>query len=197
MVPGAPSFSPLGSKGTGRSTVPLYLPLLNMGQGAEDGIAAVQTAVRHSSDLDAELAALLAQGNWRPHLPAAVAIALGYGGPVVLEALWKAFERSWVAPQLAVAGSLHDPGFEKRARRYLAPSPTFAGPDAPYLDGKQIAALVYLCRSMPTARAWLGQTLDQPAVQRALEQDASYDRGGDIAERWLEGLRRLAVRLRE
>jgi hypothetical protein len=196
MVPGAPSFSQLGSTGAGGSSVPLYLPLLNMGQGAKESITAVETAVQHSSDVDAELAALLAEVNWRPHLPAAVAIASGYGGPVALDALWIAFERSWVSPQLAAAASLHDPGFEERARGYRIPSTTLRDPDAPYVDGKQTAALVYLCGAMPTARAWLGQAVDQPAVQRALEQDATYDRGGEIAKHWLDGLRRHVKRLR-
>src|SRR5947209_17860025 len=120
MVPGAPSFAALAHP-RGTAGVPLYLPLLNLDDGAAEAIIAVREAVDRSADVDAELIALLTERNWRPHLPATLACALGYGGHLSRVALWRAFAESWVAPQLAVDASRGDPQFEEQDRVWPLP----------------------------------------------------------------------------
>lgn len=195
MVPGAPSFARLAAPGVSFPTVPLYLHLLNLMPGVEESVTAVRDAVRASPDLEAELLALLREVNWRPHLPAAVAVALGHGTPAVFDAVWAAFDRSWVAPQLAVAASLADADFESRARVYLEVPPGLErlreSTSGLAAVGKHIAALVALCRHRQPVPAWLGDVLARPTIQEALAADALWDRGGDIAERWRSGLTSL------
>src|SRR5277367_3696802 len=91
-------FSPLLGSGPG------YLNLLNLDPlRSKLAVSRVIKCCHSSSDPFLDIARLLDEGNWRPHLVAAVALSvLGYDCAAFTK-LWAAFDAgSWVTPQLAV-----------------------------------------------------------------------------------------------
>jgi hypothetical protein len=204
--PDSPSFESLLVPGDGPARVLPYLKLLNLvGEGATEAMSAVRSAAENSPDPTSEIVALFGSIDWRPHLPAAVAIALGYGGESTLPALWSRFDRgSWVTPQLAVVAFLTDANFEAEARRrilaWITPDSEWL-PDAmalerpsrreisAYLRGrrhgrpKALAALLTLCQLLPSP-VWLAVAQEHPLTRWLLSADD--DRGGEIAQGWLQ-----------
>lgn len=204
-----PSFALLFRPMRDSVGVSVCLKLLNLGgREAEDAVAAVRMAMQQSADLDAELLALLDEVDWRAHLPAAVAIGLGYADSRVVEALWRAFDRgSWVSPQLAAAAFLADPHFQARARqriemrcsvdvaRLVALDPLLhhhvAGPaGGRERSAKALSALIALCGLTPSWSTWLEPLRAASDTEQMLACD--QDRGNQIAERWLRRLSDLA-----
>ena len=116
MENGYPAFAALFPHLGGRTH--LYISLLRLETPeAVEAVEEVPMAAQRSSELDKELSALLDGINWRPHVVAATAIALGYGSEPSIEKLWSTFDRgSWATPQLAVAASLRDAEFELKAQ---------------------------------------------------------------------------------
>jgi hypothetical protein len=91
-----------------------------------DALLHVEAGVEASSDLDAEVSALLKEKRWRFDLMAATAMVLGGASERTLATLWERLDvGNHVHPQLTVALLLRDPDFESRARARLKPgSPT-------------------------------------------------------------------------
>jgi hypothetical protein len=86
----------------------------------------IEAGVEASSDLDAEVVALLKERNWRLDLVAAAAVVLGGANTSALTAMWEILDRwSWAHPQLTVALLLRDADFKAHARdRMRAARPT-------------------------------------------------------------------------
>jgi len=104
---------------TANGSVAPYLAFLNLREPSEAHLPRLhQTAIEHpSAALD-----LLIDGNWRPHVVAAIACYLG-DLPGATGALWRRFDQgSWAGPQLAAALSLLDPNFLEASLLRLADS---------------------------------------------------------------------------
>jgi len=191
--------------------VPLYLELLNIEPEAEQAIEAIREASHRSgANLEAELCALLSQDNWRPQLVGGTALVVLGGNESRLAALWAALDRPcWVSPQLAVVAALVDPAFESRAqerihrrcaldadhvlsmdwvRRHSAMGPGSITSGS----NKLLSALMRLCERRPSASVWLTPYLEAEDIRQMIASDV--DHGGDIAERWLEGMLGLLKR---
>src|SRR6266446_2089749 len=89
---------------------PRYMDFLNLDpRQSKLAVSRVVECCHSSSDPFLDIACLLDEENWRPHLVAAVALSvLGYNR-VAFTKLWNAFDAgSWVTPQLAVVAYLCD-----------------------------------------------------------------------------------------
>lgn len=174
----------VGRRGLGRRMIPpafeplftdaQYLSLL--GPSSPDRtLVLLKAAIEASTDLDADLVALLGDLNWRPALVAATAIvmapALGPArvGPATMEALWARLDAgSWVAPQLLVVLARVDPRFEERALARLArPAAARLDPVSPAPGLKSAGAMTVLLSwsaaleaitSEPSFVAWIGDS---------------------------------------
>ncbi|MCY1022240.1 pentapeptide repeat-containing protein [Pyxidicoccus sp. MSG2] len=96
----------------------------------------IEAGVEASSNLDAELEALLKASDWRLHLVATAAVVLGGASARILTALWERLDHSRMThPQLTVALLLRDADFEIRAReRMRSPIPTRLETVTPHLS---------------------------------------------------------------
>jgi len=195
------AFSPLFDSDPG------YLDLLNLDSPKSKlAVSRVMDCGRLSSDPFLDIGRLLDEGNWRPHLVAAVALSvLGYNRAAFAK-LWSAFDAgSWVTPQLAVVAYLRDPDFSDKARvRVQARRPvdasrlTSRGPVERHVDfgpagtsgrsAKAISALVYLL-SLGGTSDWLTTELASPDLATLLSQDR--DRASLIAQDWLGSLKAI------
>jgi hypothetical protein len=109
-------FSPLLNSEGG------YLALLHLGSPfTPSALSEVLNCCRSVDNPHKEIAGLLEDSNWRPHLVAAVAIsALSYESTSITS-LWAAFDSgSRVSPQLAAAAFRRDPDFLAHARVRIA-----------------------------------------------------------------------------
>jgi hypothetical protein len=207
-IDGAPRYLRLAFAALFKRPLPfgaphLYISLLWL--SSPEAVEEVHMAAQRSSELDEELSALLDGINWRPHVVAATAIALGYGTEPSIEELWSTFDRgSWVTPQLAVAASMRDPEFESKAqsriRNWRPPGPLSQDPMTRYhelyslsglRDPKALAALIYLCGLRPPCSQWLADLTTVPAIKNALAYDRQRDRGDRIAKNWLERITKV------
>ncbi len=203
---GYQSFAPLFAHNEQR--VPPYLHLLNLMPGADASLMLVQQGISISRDRVGEILKLLNENDWRPHLVAACAIALGVNDTQVLDAAWMRFdEGSWVSPQLAVAAFIADSGFAQNVRgRIEARCPiqvrrswslgsmvrhVAMGPSGDYNRScKALGALLGLASRMPLLQPWAEDQMSTPDVEQMLRDD--WDDGFRLAPRWLDTLRATA-----
>lgn len=179
-----------------------YLKLLNLDTaGKRRAVSLVVKCCRASKDAHQEVAEMLNQMDWRPHVVAAVAISVLDFDRRSIQQLWAAIDGgSWVTPQLAVAAYLKDPKFAEAARmRIEARCPVYerfsdstALPDddcGPGTKGttiqsaKMAAALIRLVSLLPVPPAWIETERSSPEILALLSADV--DISGKIAERWL------------
>jgi hypothetical protein len=165
-----PSFGPLFADDQA------YLALLHLPSG-HSPFSKLARAVEASTDLDGELAALLAERDWRCHLMAASAMLELGANEARLESLWRALDGgSWAAPQLVAIAFLLDREFEPRARKRI-------------LDGiwpKAAGALARLYRSLASPKV-------QVLARLADSADSPEARDGDLyVVEWLGKLARVA-----
>lgn len=194
-------FSPLFDSGPG------YLDFLSLDPlQSKLAVSRVIKCCHSSSDPFLDIAPLLDEANWRPHLVAAVALSvLGYNRAAFTK-LWAAFDAgSWVTPQLAVVAYLRDPDFPGQARvrlearcpvdasrvtqsspleRHLALGP--AGATA--RSAKAASALIYLLNLLGPSD-WLTAELATPDLTALLLGDR--DHASTIAECWLVSLKTI------
>lgn len=187
-------FAPLFDEGR-------YLTFLNLSHEPRDNVAALTAIVEAAApSLEADIATLLSPAHgWRPQVVgASAAIVVGGVSEPTIRALWTALEEpGWASPQLAAAAFLLDPNFDARVRRRIEalcfvnpihwrrehPDTSLAGRP----DGKQLAAMVALCRQRG-ALDWLEPFVARPEVRAVLDTD--HDRAGEIALRWLARAKR-------
>ncbi len=193
---------PVGSIAAG---VPRYLLLLNVAPGAREAVDAIRHSAIQSGDrLDAEIAALLAQNNWRPQLVGAVAILIAGANDARLAALWGAIDRPcWTSPQLVAAASLVDVDFEARARMRLDRRGALDARDVESMpwparhsalgpgsiqrhSAKVLAALLRVCEQRASATHWIGPYAANEELRRIVATDA--DGGGFIAATWRDAI---------
>lgn len=202
---GYPTFTPLFEHAEG-VPIPLYLAMLNIYVREESRIAvqAVRRAVAESPNATAEVVALFAEYNWRPHLVGAAAMLTGVVNADTICALWRALDwGSWVSPQLAATAFRCDPDFEREARlrietgcpihtkrledldwvaRHSAAGPISFTPHS----SKALASLVAICQSLPSTAPWLERALADENISKSLAGD--IDSGDRIAIDWLGGI---------
>jgi hypothetical protein len=198
-----PSFRPLFATSE-RAGASGYLKLLNLTDGAREAIDQIRTAIARSVDrVDAEIAALLGESNWRPQLVGAVAVLVAGANAARLTALWSAIDRPcWTSPQLVATASLVDGNFDAQARSRLdrtleldaraalsMPWPerhSALGPGSVEAhSAKVLAALLGICERRPSC-TWLGPYLVDERLRQTLAKDTDNGRG--IAVRWAEGV---------
>jgi len=94
-----------------------YLSLLHLSApDALHAISLIRQCCKSVEFPETEIAQLLGDLNWRPHLVAAVAITVSEPSTAIFDDLWRALDAgSWVIPQLAAVASLYDPGFKEHA----------------------------------------------------------------------------------
>jgi len=185
-----------------------YLALLNL--DARHSIHAVSSVVKccqTSAHPHREIARLLDESNWRPHIVAAVAVSAVEYDHTSMARLWAAFDAgSWVAPQLAVAAYLRDPNFSEFARgrilagcplepsrltsmspleRHIAAGPAGVRPRS----AKAAASLVRLVGLLRETPEWLTTEQSSPNLVSLLAEDV--DGSAQIAEVWLAELKSL------
>jgi hypothetical protein len=180
-----------------------YLTLLNLPPAASSAVLFIANVIGQNPNHRESVLALLHDPNWRLHLIAAVAVLLSPDRTVLCPALWEALDSgSWVAPQLAVVLSICDQQFVRGAKqRILAGCPVapvrvtspleqhvVAGPGAsPVRSGKNLAALVYLVRTIPDETQWAEAVGQTPEVAQVLQSDR--DAGDKLAAYWAAALR--------
>jgi O-acetyl-ADP-ribose deacetylase (regulator of RNase III) len=198
-----PSFTALFERDERLQVTP-YLSLLNASSGAGTAVALVRESTARSGNLDLEIAALLAQNNWRPQLVGAVALILAGPSEGRLAALWEAIDRPcWVSPQLVATVSLVDANFDAQARMRLDRRGTLdardvlampwperhsaIGPNS--IDGhaaKTLSAFLSICEGRSSASAWIRPYLADEQLRGIVAQD--QDGGGGIARDWLQSM---------
>lgn len=197
-------FEPAFSRG--ELPVPGHLCLLSLMTPSETLV--VIDRIRVGLDdpgRDAALHALLGDADWRPHLVAAVALLLIDDPRPFLPDLWSAVRSgSWVSPQLLAVAAVRDPcfpnmaaareteGFEVRPPSGLTPAERHSatGPaSVPRRSAKELSAFLALCDATSHGAAWAAHVRGDAELQRLLAADV--DRGGDIATRWLAGVRQI------
>lgn len=208
-----PSFAPLFQERM-PSGVPAHLQLLNLGPRAVEAVDAVRDATMRSGErLDVEIAALLAESNWRPQLVGAVAVLVANANDVRLTALWSAIDRPcWSSPQLVAVASFADAAFDARARARLdrrgaldaretasMPWPlrhSALGPGS-IADhaAKTLSALFRVCELRAGTSDWFASYAASEQLRAILASDT--DRGGEIAERWALAAARIILGGRE
>jgi hypothetical protein len=94
-----------------------YLEVLNARQISSQGeLEKLKVILSETDEPGRQVAILLDVRNWRPHLIGCLAAMLVQDRALIVEALWRAFDRaSWVCPQLAATLSLLDDNFVQRA----------------------------------------------------------------------------------
>lgn len=207
--PKFPAFQPMFERAED-VPVPIYLTLLNLGNGSELAVTILRRILEGDTNLTPQIVALLADFNWRPQLVGAVAMGLGAANEESRAALWQAFDSgSWVSPQLAAIAFLVDENFEALSRlRIEAGCPinpinrellegldwpvrhSAAGPGSfASHSSKALSSLADLCQRLPATHAWLDPILMREDIQQSIKSD--YDGGGRIATGWLNGFIRL------
>jgi hypothetical protein len=185
-----------------------YLALLHLDSPeAMHAVSSVVKCCETSATAHTEIARLLDELNWRPHLVAAVAVSAQEHDHTSMARLWTTVDSgSWVTPQLAVAAYLRDPNFSELARvRILARCPlesskltsmtplerhSAAGPGGIRTrSGKAAASLVRLVGLIRPSPEWLATELASPDLVALLAEDV--DGSAQIAETWLAKLRTL------
>jgi hypothetical protein len=191
-------FSPVFSSGG-------YLALLHLDSpDAKSVVSSVVKCGQASRTPHRDIARLLDESNWRPHIVAAVAVAALRYDPQSMQQLWVAFDSgSWVAPQLAVAAYLRDPNFcELAKRRILTGCPlkssrltslrplqrhVAAGPSgARPRSAKAAASLIWLASRLAPTPDWLAAEQSSRDLVTLLAEDV--DQSALIAEHWFEKL---------
>ena len=207
----SPDFEPM-FKVSKDFSLPPYLMLLNLNRESIPAMNLLKRITSQDIDLTDQIVALLADMNWRPHLIAAIAMALGSSSPKSVEKLWQTFDSgSWVSPQLAAVASITDKDFSNNAKKRIENScpinserldstdwltrHTAAGPES--VDGhssKALAALVALCGQEEEFTQWFEALANRETIQQAIKKDDSDS--GRIAIQWLQQLDSL-VKLME
>jgi hypothetical protein len=185
---------------------PAYLHLLNLDHGTEP-LSLVATCCRASADVDREIALLLNDLDWRPHLVGGIALCFVPFRDERFAHLWRAFDSgSWVSPQLAAIASVCDPGFVELARvRLQALCPIIdsrcnelSAPERHVSRGpggnsqrsaKAAASLVEMLTLEAQSPDWLAAALSSSSLSGLLAQDV--DQAREIARHWVANLRRL------
>ncbi|HEY1693095.1 MAG TPA: O-acetyl-ADP-ribose deacetylase [Polyangiaceae bacterium] len=188
-----PSFAPLFEKRP-TSGVPAHLQLLNLAPDAVEAVDAVRDATMRSGErLDVEIAALLAERNWRPQLVGAVAVLVAEANDARLTALWSAIDRPcWISPQLVAVASFADAAFDARARARLDRRGPGSIADHP---AKTLSALFRVSELRAGASEWFAPYAASEELRAILASDT--DRGGEIAERWALAAARIILGGRE
>lgn len=136
--------------------------------------------------------ALLAEKNWRPHLPAAIAFLLDRRSLLACESLWRAIDSpSWVTPQLVVAAFFSDPQFVARARLRLeaiAPAEYRSYTDLP--SAKVAASLIGASSLLPELKPSVERWRENPAIASLLGLDAAWDASEGIVLTWMAAIKR-------
>jgi hypothetical protein len=199
--PAFDSFGPLRELFEDGDLPHTYLCLLHLTPGAANSVARIRELCGDAATSDQHICAMFEEGNWRPHLVAAIASVYRASAPVA-EGLWRAFDSgSWVQPQLAVAASLGDPAFYSRAMSRLERScpisrPPYAsaleshmasGPaNSAQRSAKAFASLLVLVGHIFPGDAQVTRLKEAEGGRRMLESD--IDSSGDIALKWRETL---------
>ena len=189
------TFSPMFKATAG------YLELLNLATpGKRRAVSLAVKCCRASENPHQEIAEMLKEMDWRPHIVAAVAIAVLDFDQRSIHQLWAAIDGgSWVTPQLAAIAYLKDPQFAACARtRIEARCPVYErfadsttesdGDCATGTKGttiqvaKMAAALVRLVSLLPGPPEWIETERSSPEILDLLSCDV--DVSGNIAERW-------------
>lgn len=168
-----------------------YLPLLGLrpGNATQSAIDRVERAL-HAGESQLWVDAMLAERNWRPHLPAALAFLLDRPQTLSPVSLWKAIDVGWwVTPQLVVAALFSDAEFpcklEERLDDFVADRLT-QGPakiecwNPPKVAASLLAASHYCSNAADAVARWHVS----PHLKRLIDDDASCDSSGDIVMRW-------------
>jgi hypothetical protein len=187
-----------------------YLTLLNLPPAASSAVVTIGNVVRQNPNHRESVLALLRDPDWRSHLVAAVAVLLSPARVDLCPAVWEAVDKgSWVSPQLAVVLSICDPEFVGSAKgRIMTGSPVVpvelaspleqhvvAGPGAPSArSAKNLAALLYLVRTIPGESQWAEAIGQAPEVAQVLQSDR--DAGDKLAAYWAAALRERFAELR-
>jgi hypothetical protein len=184
----------------GGLSAPGHLVLLNLmtGEEAQLVIEKIYGAMA-SGQSQLWIDALLAERDWRPHLPAAIAFLLDRGLTLQREPLWRAIDAgSWVTPQLAVVAYFSDPCFAASATLRL--NRFAAQPDGlPESEGqanapKIIASLLGVFALDPALKESVAKWKSVPAIQVLLGQGDAWDIN-DIVASWMAAVRaQFAIR---
>lgn len=179
-----------------------YSTLLHLHSPSAPGVLSkVLNCCRSVDNPHKEVADLLEESNWRPHIVAAVAISLLHYESTSMTSLWAAFDSgSWVSPQLAAAACLRDPDFLAHARVRIAlrcPLETtkLASLSPPQRhsaygpaggrerSAKAAASLMKLVSVLRPIPEWWLKEQSSPDLITLLSQDV--DESPRIAEQWL------------
>jgi hypothetical protein len=173
--------------------VPGYLTLLHL--GFEQDVQVVIDRIQQAMADDGRqrwVDALLAERDWRPHLPAAIAFLLDRRSLLARDSLWRAIDSaSWVTPQLVVAAFFSDPQFVARAsvrlERYSA-GPNASDDDQP--SAKVVASLIGASALIPELNPSVERWRENPAIESVLLLDAAWDRSEGIVLTWMAAVKR-------
>lgn len=135
---------------------------------------------RHSLEqLEEDIGRLYAARNWRVHLMACVALAVGFATESTIQALWRCVTLgSWVSPQLVATAAFVDPDFSSKAAVLVADHNTYY---------KSIVALADILAKEFAVIPSEGSVARQNVVE-ALTIDR--DNSGELALGWLANLRK-------
>ena len=168
-----------------------YLVLMNMmsvegGVPVDEALDNLERCVRAEADPCDVVRSLFLHENWRAHVIAATALAMGFARFRLRGAAWRCVdEGSWASPQLVAALSLADRHFVHEARARLAA--------CRMKDAKRFGALrAMLARSDPSEgerlqEHWLVHVIRDmhaAAPERAPEE-LELRVGTQLTERWL------------
>lgn len=177
-----------------------YLSLLNLiDPEGRKAIEAVKEAVSKSADIEKELLQLLADTNWRCHLPAIVSIAFIRPSEFLIRQIWNTFDSgSWVSPQIAAVLFLYDPLFLSRAEQRLlhqcpvANPPDYASPIHKHTEAGPADSYGRSCKAASALATLVRKTNDLEILRLVDREEVTcmiaddIDHGGEIAEKWLE-----------
>ena len=154
-----------------------YLRLMNMlffeGEpSVDEALDELERCARTASDPGGAACSLFEDRNWRSHVIASTALAMGLARPRLCVAAWKCLdEGSWASPQIVAALYLADDRFVDEARARL---------ETYRINGaKRFGALASALRCLEPAEGelevggrvterWLARVLDKPGLQERL-----------------------------
>ena len=166
--------------------------LIKLGMHSIPALQAIR-GILENDELDckkvaSQIDAMLFSRDWRAHLVAAAAIALGAASDELLLCLWRALDAgSQAMPQLAATAAYLDPEFDISVFSRLVNE--LASPHGRSATG--MAAMLALFRLSPSAgsREEAADFATDADMQAILAQE--QEGGGMAALVWLEGLREL------
>ena len=165
-----PAFQPIPSKDP-VDPPPPYLIALNLNDHQAEAVQVIRSCLASSSDPRSEIAAMLAQANWRPHLVAAVATIGAPPDARPVDELWVSIGAgSWVSPQLLATASHVDHDFTNHLDALAG---DLDDPPGAWISGKTAGAMLAL-----GARDEQGRLAETAA--------SDEERIGDFAPRWLQ-----------